>query len=138
MKKKGETCRHIALVVVLNVNDEVLLLRRADDVHCPGLWSFPGGRIQTGETPIEAARRELLEETGIDGLDWEVLDECEYSYPDRQLYFYLFSCICHDLAKISSVEHAWVPVHQLGDYPMPQANVEVLNQMVIEHVSERS
>ena len=57
----------IALIAMFNEKDEILLLKRKSDVHCPDVWSFPGGKIQALETPLEAAVRELSEETGVKG-----------------------------------------------------------------------
>jgi len=127
---------HIALVAVFNADDEILLFKRPIGMPQGGLWSFPGGKVETGEAPLDAAQRELFEEAGIAGLDWKLLGECEYSYPNADLYFHLFSCHSLDVSGLSCPEpHTWVPAHQLDDYRMPQANIEVLNPMVAEHAS---
>jgi len=89
--------------------------------------------------PLEAARRELIEETGLAGQDWKLLGECEYSYPDANLHFYLFSNHCYSLAELSCPEpQIWVPINRLDDYRMPQANIEILNPMVVSKLAERN
>ena len=56
-----------AVVVILNAKDEVLLLKRAPgDYWCTGMWGYPGGKIDPGETPEEAAVRETKEEANLD------------------------------------------------------------------------
>jgi 8-oxo-dGTP diphosphatase len=56
-----------AVVVILNSNDEVLLLKRSPgDYWCAGMWGYPGGKIDPGETPEEAAIRETREEANLD------------------------------------------------------------------------
>lgn len=51
---------------IINDNDEILLVKRSDDdVHKPGVWEVPGGRLDHGENPFEGLKRETLEETGI-------------------------------------------------------------------------
>ena len=56
-----------AVVVILNSNDEVLLLKRSPgDYWCDGMWGYRGGKIDTGETPEEAAIRETKEEANLD------------------------------------------------------------------------
>lgn len=132
-----KSIQHIALAAVFNAEHEVLLLKRPIGTPQSGLWNFPGGKVESNETPLDAAQRELFEETGIAGLDWKLLGECEYCYPTANLYFHLFSSHCHNLADLSCPEpHIWVLADQLGDYRMPQANIEMLNLMVAEHVFE--
>jgi 8-oxo-dGTP diphosphatase len=51
---------------VVNKNQQLLIIRRRkNDVHCPGVWEFPGGRLRAGEDPSEGLKRETEEETGI-------------------------------------------------------------------------
>ncbi|MFQ5345082.1 MAG: NUDIX domain-containing protein [Mariprofundus sp.] len=122
---------HISLVAVFNAVDEILLLKRPIGVPQGGLWSFPGGKVESGEMPLDTARRELLEETGLSACGWKPLGECEYGYPDANLHFHLFSSRCQNPEAFSCPEpHKWVSVQDLGDYPMPQANIEILNPMV--------
>lgn len=54
-------------IAVVRCNSEYLLVRRSAETSSSGKWAFPGGRIESGETPEEAACRELQEETGLDG-----------------------------------------------------------------------
>ena len=52
---------------IVNDRNELLLIKREDnDVHCPGAWELPGGRLELGEDPFEALKRETKEETNID------------------------------------------------------------------------
>ena len=117
----------IALVAACNDKGEVLLLKRADDAHCGGLWSLPGGKVESDETPLEAAMRELREEAGIAGRGWRRLGEASHRYPDRRLAFALFACDCPELSGFSPESpSAWVSLERLEDYPMPEANRQML------------
>lgn len=65
-----EISRRVAVVLLVDARGWVLLqLRTADAPVSPNLWSFPGGGVEEGEEPEEAARRELLEETGLTAPD---------------------------------------------------------------------
>lgn len=57
-------------IILLNSNNQVLLLLRDDkvDIPFPNMWDIPGGKIEIGETPENAIRREMMEELGIDNL----------------------------------------------------------------------
>jgi len=117
----------IALVAAFNEQGEMLLLKRADDAHCGGLWSLPGGKVEADESPRDAAARELLEETGLAGEGWHELGMSSHRYPDRNLAFVLFACTCPGLSGFSpESSSAWVPSERLEDYPMPEANRQLL------------
>ncbi len=112
----------------------MLLLKRSADQHCGGLWSLPGGKIEHGELPQAAAVRELHEETGLSGTNWQCLGTFSYPYPDRLLNFTLFRCICVDVMQLEAENtFAWVELNALADYPMPEAN-RALTDMLISAV----
>jgi len=118
----------ISLIAVFNHNREALLLKRPDNVHCGSLWSFPGGKVETGETPLDAAKRELTEETGLTGQNWHLLGEHHHAYPDRTLHFHLFGCDGLNPDSLNSNEaHVWVSADKLGEYSMPKANRALLD-----------
>jgi len=118
----------VALIARVNGRGEMLLLQRPQDCHCGGLWGLPGGKVEADESPLEAARRELVEETGLTGVDWRKLGECGYSYPDRRIWFHLFRCYGNDEILVDCPEaHKWIQVSELRKYSMPEANSAWLN-----------
>lgn len=127
----------IALVAAFNPDGEVLLLRRPDEVHCGGLWSFPGGKAEGSEMPLQAALRELLEETGLYGKRWRFLGKTTHHYADRTLRLMLFTCLCPDVSLLRCESgYAWQPRQALDDLPMPEANGKLLPLLHLPEMDE--
>jgi len=127
----------IALTAAFNSKHELLLLKRPDDVHCGGLWSLPGGKVEPHEQPLEAAVREFKEETKLSGKLWRHLGKSSHSYADRTLHFLLFVCHCPDISNIQAEsEHAWVNRDKLDAYPMPEANKKLMGMLFMAEVDE--
>jgi 8-oxo-dGTP pyrophosphatase MutT (NUDIX family) len=57
---------HVANMALINSDHKILLLKRSDNLRKPGIWGCPGGMVDPGEDQLQAAKRELYEETGID------------------------------------------------------------------------
>ncbi|MFQ5581528.1 MAG: NUDIX domain-containing protein [Mariprofundaceae bacterium] len=132
-----DTAQVIALVAAFNNKKEVLLLKRPDDVHQSGLWSFPGGKVEDNEKPLQAAIRELKEETGLTGKHWRHLGKASHTYVDRTLNFLLFICICPDTSGLNSESpHVWVKLDELGDFPMPEANAKLIPMLSNSEMDE--
>ena len=129
--------RVIALVAAFNERGEMLLLKRPADAHCGGKWSLPGGKVEGEEMPLDTAVRELAEETGLTGKYWRHLGKASHRYPDRDLSFLLFVCICADLTGFRpESQAAWVPLDRLDDHPMPEANAKLLPLLRLPEVAE--
>jgi 8-oxo-dGTP diphosphatase len=116
----------VAAVVLVDADGRVLLARRPEGKSMAGLWEFPGGKIDHGETPEAALVRELAEELGID-----VAASClapftfaSHTYPDFHLLMPLYLCrrwLGIPVAR-EGQRLAWVRPGRLADYPMPPAD----------------
>ena len=132
-----DTAQPIALIAAFNRDGDILLLKRPDGMHCGGLWSFPGGKVEDDETPLQAAQRELLEETGLNGEGWLHLGDTTHTYQDRQLNFELFACLCPDISGLHcESEYAWVKRNALETFPMPQANALLVPMLLLPEMDE--
>ncbi|MDG1340733.1 MAG: (deoxy)nucleoside triphosphate pyrophosphohydrolase [Paracoccaceae bacterium] len=120
----------VSAIALIDPDGRVLLAQRPEGKSMAGLWEFPGGKIEAGETPEVALIRELQEELGID--TWESclapLTFASHSYDDFHLLMPLFACRKWDGTPQSREDQAlkWVHASQLRDYPMPAADVPLI------------
>ncbi|MDX1734206.1 MAG: 8-oxo-dGTP diphosphatase MutT [Halioglobus sp.] len=115
---------HVAVGVILDARDRILLSRRADGAHQGGLWEFPGGKVEVGESLEAALRRELLEELGIRiGPSIELI-EIEHDYGDKQVR--LDVRVIRDFSGepegLEGQPLAWVAAAELHERDFPAAN----------------
>ena len=120
----------VSAVALIDPDGRVLLAQRPEGKSMAGLWEFPGGKVEPGETPEAALIRELEEELGVD--TWESclapLTFASHSYDDFHLLMPLFVC-----RKWNGIPHAkegqtlaWVAPNKLRDYPMPEADIPLI------------
>lgn len=77
---------HVAVGVIRNSNDEILIAKRSSNQHQGGKWEFPGGKVEVGESVSSALARELQEELGIKILNDYPLCQIHHHYPDRHVF----------------------------------------------------
>lgn len=114
----------------------MLLVRRSmASEHAPGEWESVSGRVETGECPREAARREALEETGLDVEVLDLLDTFHfYRGPGREEAIGLtFSCRVKGGQLRLSTEHiasVWVTKVETSEYALPQGLLRCINMVL--------
>jgi 8-oxo-dGTP diphosphatase len=120
----------VAAVALIDPDGRVLLAQRPEGKAMAGLWEFPGGKVEEGETPEAALIRELHEELGID--TWESclapLTFASHAYPSFHLLMPLFACRKWDGTPHPREAQAlrWVRPERLRDYPMPPADLPLI------------
>jgi 8-oxo-dGTP diphosphatase len=120
----------VALAVPLR-DGRVFVARRASGLHLAGSWEFPGGKIDVGETPADAARRELAEETGLVAGDLEPLVLLVHDYVEAPLRFHVFLARdpAGEVVMDARRQHAWLTPHELSSIEMPEANRQMLRAL---------
>ena len=120
----------VSAVALIDPDGRVLLAQRPEGKSMAVLWEFPGGKVESGETPEIALIRELQEELGID--TWASclapLTFASHSYDDFHLLMPLFACRKWNGTPQSRENQAlkWVRANELRDYPRPAADVPLI------------
>jgi 8-oxo-dGTP diphosphatase len=120
----------VAAVALIDKEGRILLAQRPEGKSMAGLWEFPGGKIESGETPEQALIRELEEELGIN--TWESclapLTFASHKYEDFHLLMPLFACRKWKgiPTGVEGQQLAWVRANRLREYPMPAADIPLI------------
>ncbi len=120
----------VSAVALIDADGRVLLAQRPEGKSMAGLWEFPGGKVEPGETPEQALIRELEEELGIN--TWQSclapLTFASHAYDDFHLLMPLFAC-----RKWEGIPQAregqtlkWVQKKDLRNFPMPAADIPLI------------
>jgi len=120
----------VVAAALVDADGRVLIARRPPGKAMAGLWEFPGGKVQDGETPEAALIRELREELGVDTRQscLAPIAFASHAYEDFHLLMPLFVCRVWKgiAAPREGQELAWVRPARLGDYPMPPADAPLV------------
>ena len=126
MSPPGKPTLLVAAAALVDIDGRVLICRRPEGKALAGLWEFPGGKVEAGETPETCLIRELDEELGI-----RVTQAClapfvfaSHTYEAFHLLMPLY-LVRRWEGVVTTREHsatAWVRPREMGDYPMPPAD----------------
>jgi 8-oxo-dGTP diphosphatase len=117
----------VAAAIVVH-EGKVLLTKRAANQHLGGLWEFPGGKLEPGESPEEACARECREECGIEIAVADIIDVTFHRYEDHDvlLLFYRCALVSGEVQHLEVADHAWVAPKDLARYALPPADEKVV------------
>lgn len=113
-------------------NERLLITRRPPGTHLAGLWEFPGGKVESGETWEAALRRELQEELAIDVTPVDLFCEVVHRYPSKtvQLRFFVCEWTSGEPQAIGCSEFRWVTRETLDNHEFPPADREILTRLL--------
>ncbi|MBA3966003.1 MAG: 8-oxo-dGTP diphosphatase MutT [Nitrospirales bacterium] len=122
----------IVAAAIIWQKDRILLSRRKPESHLGGLWEFPGGKKEFGETLEDCLRREVKEELGVDISEPVWFHALHYQYPEKmvELYFYTCFIILGIPQALECAEIAWVHKHELISYEFPPADIPVIHKII--------
>ena len=119
---------HVAVGVILNADRKILLTRRHPDSHQGGLWEFPGGKVERGESLKVALARELYEELAISIERTTPLLEIRHDYGDKlvRLDVHVVWQFSGTPCAVEDQPMRWVAPAELAGYAFPEANRPII------------
>ena len=120
----------VSAVALIDPDGRILIAQRPEGKSMAGLWEFPGGKVEAGETPEACLIRELHEELGID--TWESclapLTFASHTYEDFHLLMPLYACRKWGGTAVANEGQTlkWVRPRDMRDYPMPPADLPLI------------
>jgi 8-oxo-dGTP diphosphatase len=123
---------HVVVGLLFNAQGEILVAQRDQHKFQGGRWEFPGGKVELEETPIQALKRELYEEVGIDIIDAEPWQKLQHEYPERTILLDIWK-----VKEFHGQPHGkegqsvrWVLPHELTKLEIPDANWEIVEKIL--------
>ncbi len=129
--KKPTTPQYRIAVGVVFKNGRVLITRRKPSGLLGGLWEFPGGKIQKGESPEAACIREIKEEVNLAVQVDSHLSRVKHAYTHFKIVMDVFCCsyVSGRVALSGPVDHRWINLQKLDDFPFPKANHKFFDEL---------
>ncbi len=131
-KKKPH--KHIGVGIIEHEDGKVLIALRPEDVMLGGLWEFPGGKQEEGETIRQTVERELQEELGVKIHAYKEFMKLKHVYSHFSITLHAFLCklISGEPKPKSSQEIRWVEISELEQYPFPKANKQLTEKLMAD------
>ena len=122
------------MIGIIEKNGKFLVQKRPSSGLLADLWEFPGGKINKQETPEQALKREIKEETGAEILHERFLTKVRHSYTQFQVSLYAYSCELKKDPVLDRNRQRWVSLKGLRQYPFPSGSAKVIE--FLEHTEK--
>lgn len=133
-KKMPKPIVDVAIAILIH-RGKILVGWRQEEQHQGGKHEFPGGKVEQGETPEDACRREIYEEVGIGLKDWHQFDYIHHEYDDIIVNLHLFhSYVPDELLNLIHQPWAWYTRDQLLHLNFPKANKDIIKRLYWPHL----
>jgi mutator protein MutT len=121
----------VAAGLIRDVDGRYLITRRRRGSHLEGLWEFPGGKLEAGESPAAGLRRELAEELSATFAIGDLVETVRWEYPDRTVVLHFFACRLESgtIAPTEGQAMQWVAPADLPRYDFPPADRELIRRI---------
>jgi A/G-specific adenine glycosylase len=115
-----------AVLAVIREGDRYLIQKRPETGLLAGLWEFPGGKLEPGETSEQALRREVREELGVEVTDSRFLTSVEHAYTQFRVTLHAFACRLSEPPRLRKSTHRWITLRGMRRYPFPSGSVRLI------------
>ena len=121
----------VAAGLVRDDQGRYLITQRRRGSHLEGLWEFPGGKVEAGETPAACLRRELAEELSATFTVGALAETVRWEYPDRTVVLHFFECRLESgaIVPLEAQGMEWVEPGRLASYDFPPADRELIQRL---------
>ena len=117
----------VVAAAVIERDGRFLVTRRPQGAHLEGLWEFPGGKCDAGESLADCLRRELIEELNTDAVVGDEIFAITHDYPERSVTLHFFACsLTRDPQPLLGQQMRWVARDKLGSLKFPPADDELI------------
>ncbi len=126
-------CVDVSAALVFH-NGRLLITRRPAEAHLGGLWEFPGGKREPGETFEACLQRELLEELGVQIAVGEAIQTIVHQYPERRVRLKFFRCrlLGGEPRALGCAAFRWVSRAELREHAFPEADAQLIERLLAE------
>lgn len=117
---------------------KILMSKRMADVHLAHAWEFPGGKIELGEDPIDALRRELSEELNISIIYPQIYAVGHHVYDRKEVVLMVYECTYYtgEIKALGVAEFKWLTPQEVCELPLPPADLEVIERLKSTLISD--
>jgi len=123
---------HVAVGVIFDAQQKICIAKRPDGKHLAGLWEFPGGKVEEGESVQQALKRELYEELAITINGSKEFIQIRHQYPTKTVLLDVHTVHQFDGEASGSEGQViqWAELSQLDKYSFPEANKEIIQALL--------
>lgn len=119
------------VAAVIRKDGKILITQRLRDVHLAGLWEFPGGKVEGGESLEAALEREIREELGVRIVVGDEFYMVEHDYPGKSVRLHFFNCEIREgqPTAVGVADMRWVVPGELLNFEFPPADAELIEKL---------
>ncbi|WP_049723585.1 8-oxo-dGTP diphosphatase MutT [Gilvimarinus polysaccharolyticus] len=122
---------HVAVGVLTDPSGKILIAKRPQATHQGGLWEFPGGKVEQGESVQQTLTRELYEELDVHCSEFLSVIQVSHDYGDKQVLLDVYRVVTFTGKPIGKEGQplCWVTVDELDHYDFPAANYPIISAL---------